>query len=389
MNDSIFLSRRTFLRGMVALAGMAGFCAPFGEHDLWALVSGGNGEATVPAGSGAEPLRHQAAQKRLIYGAALGVDHLCNDKDFSTHFAAECGILVPESELKWKALRPSNESFNFAPADQLASFAKSNGMLMRGHTLIWHHALPEWFNNTVNARNAGQFMSEHIKTVVKHFAGKIHSWDVVNEAILPFDGQPGGMRNTPWFQFLGPGYVETAFRQAAAADPHAILVLNQNHLEYDDDGADKCRSATLAFLKKLVASGTPIHALGIEAHLTGGEQSFDAGKYGVFLRDVAALGLKILITELDVSDQKLPGDINVRDQIVAKTYADFLTVALREPSVIAVLTWGLSDKYTWLSDERPRPDGVPVRPLPLDVANRQKLAWNAIATTFQSASARG
>ena len=388
MNYGGLLPRRTFLHGIGALAGAACFSAPFGCDYLWAKLSGGNGEPGVTAGPGAEPLRQQAAAKGLIYGAATGVGHLRDDKDFSAHFAAECGILVPTNELKWEALRPSVESFDFGPADWLASFARSNRMLFRGHTLIWHISLPEWFHTEVNRDNAGQFMQEHITTVVKHYAGKIHSWDVVNEPISPSDGQPDGMAQSPWYQFLGPGYVQEAFRTAAAADPNAILVLNQDNLEYDSRGAEQYRSATLALLKKLVASGTPIHALGIQAHLAGGDRTFNAGKYGAFLSDVSALGLKILITELDVSDQNLPHDINIRDQFVARTYADFLTTVLREPSVIEVLTWGLSDKYTWLANTRQRADGAPVRPLPLDAANRRKLAWNAVAKAFQSAPAR-
>lgn len=388
MNDGGLLPRRAFLHGIGALAGSACFSWPFGHHYLWAQVSGGNGAARVMTGPGAEPLRHQAAGKGLIYGAATGVDQLSKDKDFSAHFATECGILVPANALKWLALRPSPESFNFGPADWLASFARSNRMLFRGHTLIWHDALPAWFYGVVNKGNAEQFMQEHITTVVKHYAGKIHSWDVVNEPICPYQGQPDGMRKSPWYQFLGPGYVQTAFRKAAAADPNAMLVLNQNNLEYNDQGAEQCRSATLVLLKKLIASGTPVHALGVQAHLIGSARTFNAHQYGDFLRDVAALGLKILITELDVSDQNLPHDINVRDQFVAGTYAAFLKAVLREPSVIAVLTWGLSDKYTWLAAEGQRPDGAPVRPLPLDAANRRKFAWNALARAFQSAPAR-
>ena len=100
------------------------------------------------------------------------------------------------------------------------------------------------------------------------------------------------------------------------------------------------------------------------------------------------MGLKILITEMDVTDQKLPKDINERDRIVAGMYEDYLSAVLDEPAVIAVLTWGLSDRYSWLSSYKPRPDKAPVRPLPFDAQMQRKLAWNAIARAFDKAPKR-
>jgi endo-1,4-beta-xylanase len=382
MKDGTLISRRVFLK-MGALAGAVGFSAPFGHNDLWAQILRGNRVGGVLSGSAAVGLRYQAERAGMVYGAAAGVAQLKNDKAFAAHFIEECGILVPENELKWGTLRPAVNSYDFAPGDWLASFAQANNLLLRGHTLVWHENMPAWFSSTVNKKNAGTILQEHITTVVTHYAGKIHSWDVVNEAICLFDGLADGMRNTPWYQFLGPGYVETAFRYAAAADPEALLVLNQNHLAYDA----QCRSVTLSLLKKLRTAGAPIHALGIQAHLTADNPGFDPGEFRSFLHDVASLGLKILITEMDVADRNLPYDLATRDQIVAKTYSDFLTVVLREPSVIALLTWGLSDKYSWLADEMPRPDGAAVRPLPLDATYRRKLAWDAIAAAFASRAA--
>lgn len=334
------------------------------------------------------PLRKQATASGVLYGAAAGYDQLTTDNQFTSHVCEECAILVPESELKWKALRPSADRFDFTLADWMLRFAKSQSMLFRGHTLVWHEALPGWFNSTVNADNVGHFMTDHIVTVVKHYAGKLHSWDVVNEAIFPPDGRPGGMRNSPWYQFLGPDYVEMAFKAASTADPKALLVLNQNYLEYDSDGADRFRADTLTLLKKLKRSGTPIHALGTQAHLLGGNITFNPDKYNKFLNDVASLGLKIFITELDVDDREFPDDTSARDRLVAQAYQNFLTPVLRNLSVVAVLTWGLSDKYTWLDYADPRTDKKPQRPLPLDSENRRKPAWHAISHAFENAPIR-
>lgn len=334
------------------------------------------------------PLGKRALIKGLLYGTAVYKNSLSSNPQLAAEVAGECAIIVPELELKWDFLRPTSTSFNFVPADWLANFARTHGLLFRGHTLVWHEALPPWFQNTVNSQNAKQFLEEHIKTVVKHYAGKIHSWDVVNEAINPSDGRSDGLRKTPWLKFLGSDYIELAFRLAAEADPQALLVYNDFGLDYDIPEDEAKRNAVLKLLERLKSKGTPIHAFGMQAHLHGDKTQFNSKKLKNFLGNVAALGLKILITEMDVADKKLPVDLKVRDRIVAATYEDYLSVVLNEPAVIAVLTWGLSDRYTWLSEYQPRRDGAKVRPLPLDANFKRKLAWNAIARAFDNAPQR-
>lgn len=328
---------------------------------------------------GTTPLRDRFATKGLLYGAGVSQRSLASDPAFADRFVQECAILVPENELKWKALRPTPDRFDFTAGDWLANFARSQNMPMRGHTLVWHEGMPEWFASVVDSRNAEQMLRKHIATVVGHYAGKIHSWDVVNEAIDPADGRSDGLRQWPWLQFMGPDYIEIAFRAAHEADPQALLVYNDHRLEYDTSEEEARRTAVLKLLERLKSRGTPIHALGMQAHLRGDETRFNAKKLRDFMHNVASLGLKIMITEMDVTDQKLPKNIDTRDRIVAGIYEDYLAVVLDEPAVIAVLTWGLSDHYTWLSSYKSRKDHALVRPLPLDAQLKRKLAWNAIA----------
>jgi endo-1,4-beta-xylanase len=331
------------------------------------------------------PLRDRAAVKKLIYGAAATRSKLSSDAKFADCFTRECGILVPEVELKWDVLRPNIDRFNFAPGNWLFEFTHTHKMLMRGHTLVWHDALPPWFPELVNRNNAEQILLKHIQTVVRHYAGKLHSWDVVNEAISPQDKRPDGLRNSPWLKLLGPDYIDLAFHAASAADPNALLVYNDYGLDYDTHNGQTRRAAVLNLLENLQAKGTPIHALGIQAHLYRYDTPcLNPEKLQKFLRQVASMGLKILITELDVTDKTLPKDLQVRDRMVAGIYEDYLNAVLEEPAVIAVLTWGLSDRYTWLAN----PDGVPARPLPLDSQFQRKLAWNAIARAFDRAPKR-
>lgn len=382
------IGRRAFLFGLSTLAGTGTLAMGGGLRQLLNWILGISDEERDFAVVGKAPLRDRAAAKGLIYGATTQQRILSSDAKFAAHFVKECSILVPEGELKWKTLRPRPDRFNFAQGDWLANFAHERGMLFRGHTLVWHKSMPKWFAGTVNSQNAEQVLLKHIATVVKHYAGKIHSWDVVNEAIYPPDGRSDGLRKSPWLKFLGPDYIDIAFRAAAEADPQALLVYNDFGLDYDKRQDEAKRTAVLRLLERLKSRGTPIDALGIQAHLWGSETRLNAKKLKSFLRDVADLGLKIMITELDVADRDLPKAPDARDRIVAGVYEDYLSVVLDEPSVIAVLTWGLSDKYTWLSKEEPRKEGAPVRPLPLDAELRRKLAWNAIAHAFDRAPMR-
>lgn len=376
-------SRRCFLS--VGLSGLAGASAvalgnKYFMHHSIALDNSRDFKVTDFT-----PLKKRAAAKGLIYGAASMRDYLLSDKNLEASFIRECNILVPENDLKWDALRPAPNKFDFSQADWLAQFATRNDMLFRGHTLVWYQQQSQWFKEVVNRQNAEKFLVEHITTVTKRYAGRMHSWDVVNEAIEPEHGLKGGWRRSPWLEFLGSDYIELAYRAAASADNKAMLVYNENDLEYDTHSHEAKRTLVLKLLERLKSRGTPIHALGIQSHLKG-ETRLNGKKLKSFLTDVASLGLKILVTELDVLDEQLPNDPQQRDRIVAACYEDYLSVVLSEPAVIAVLTWGLSDRRTWLSMFN-RPDRQ-VRPLPLDSNLRRKLVWNAMARAFDLAPKR-
>ncbi len=379
--------RQTLHLGLAALAGM-GACA---QKQSGKLVDQDN-QAQLSTSftiEGESSLKERAAAKGLIYGAAGSYSALSSNPEFAAKFAQECAMLVPENSLKWLTLRPSREQFNFNQGDWLAQFADRHDMLFRGHTLVWNQSLPQWFQNNVNKGNAESLMREHLQVVMKHYAGKVHSWDVVNEAIFPQHGRADGLRLTPWLQTLGPNYIDLAFEIAAEMDPQAMLVYNDTRMAHDTPENESRRTNVLKLLERLKSRGVPVHALGLQAHLWGwGKVPFlEPKRMRAFLHEVAQLELKILVTELDVADNQLPADPQIRDRLVAGAYEDYLSVVLDEPAVIAVLTWGLSDQYTWRS-KWPRGDGNPVRPLPLDAQMNRKLAWNAIARAFDHTRAR-
>jgi endo-1,4-beta-xylanase len=336
--------------------------------------------------TGETSLRERAARQGLLYGAAASYQPLKTNPEFAQHFAQECAILVPSNELKWQILRPTLDQFDFRRSDWMAKFAQQHDMLFRGHTLVWYQALPQWFKEKVNRQNAQRILTDHIITVVKRYAGNIHSWDVVNEAIAPNDTN-NDLRQTPWLRFLGADYIEMAFRIAANADPQALLVYNDNNLEYDNPKTEAKRNRVLKLLERLKSKKVPIHALGIQSHIGASSQGFNAKRFSNFLKEVASLDLKIFITEMDVLEKNLL-ELENRDAIIAGVYQDYLSLVLEEPAVDTVITWGLSDRYTWAANFAPRQDGAPVRPLPLDAQFERKLAWNAIALAFDQAPPR-
>jgi endo-1,4-beta-xylanase len=377
--DERALTRRLFLAGLAgvgcASAAACGSGAPAGSPVAPSTP------ATQPLTPVARPLREVAAAAGRLYGAAVEPSTLSSDGAFAAAVTSECGIITPENSLKWAALRPAPDQFDFSRGDALRSFASAGGMVLHGHTLVWHNSLPAWFASTVNAQNAERHLTEHIATVARHYAGSIHSWDVVNEAVEPTSGRADGLRATPWLTMLGPDYIDLAFVTAAAADPGALLCYNEYGLEFTWSGSR--RDATLRLLSGLKSRGVPLHALGVQGHVGGtGWAQFDASGFGAFLRDVARLGVRIYITELDVKDNAMSADVTARDLQVAAVYRDYLAVALAEPAVAAVITWGLSDKYSWIRTSAPRSDGLAVRPLPLDADMKRKPAWDAIAAAL-------
>ena len=337
---------------------------------------------------GKKSLKQRAKAKGLIYGAYPQADppDFARDLKLQSNFIKDCATITMGSF--WVSNRPTATTFNFTDTDYYAKFAAANKMLLRGIPLVWHESLPEWLPKTITNQNAEQILTKHLQTIVRRYAGKMHSWDVVNEAIDVGHNRPDGMRKTLWLKHLGVDYVDLAFRVVAKADPKAKLVYNDFGVEYDIPGDDAKRQAVLNLLQRLKSKGTPIYALGIQSHLSGDLNSFNANKFREFLKNVASLGLKIMITELDVTDDKLPANVTQRDRIIAAVYEDYLSVALSEKAVISVTTWGLSDRYTWLKDVKPRGDKLSVRPLPFDLEHKPKLVWNAIARALDRAPRR-
>jgi endo-1,4-beta-xylanase len=235
---------------------------------------------------------------------------------------------------------------------------------------------------------------ERVKQLAGRYRGMVHSWDVVNEPIEPKDGRPDGLRTAVFLETLGPEYLDLAYRVARETDPSARLVVNEYDVELDTPDQETRRTTLLSLLERMQRSGTPVDAVGIQAHLScSGGPPFSPSRLRRFLADLAGLGLTIQITELDVTDENAPADPVMRDRLVADTYSRFLDAALDEAAVKVVVTWGLSDRHSWIvrretNESKGRSDGVPPRPLPFDADLKPKPACEAIANALAHAPSR-
>ena len=235
-------------------------------------------------------------------------------------------------------------------------------MKMRGHNFVWHRALPPWFATYVTPQNAEQVLVNHIETVAGRYKGRIHSWDVVNEAIQVSDNLPNGMRNSPWQKVL-PNYIDIAFRTARRVDPHAILTYNDYGIEAEDAASTAKRSAVLALVRGMQQRGVPIDAVGIQSHIHAGPKYTYGPALQQFMADIQKLGLKMMLTEMDVNDRDLPADIPTRDNAVADALPQLPQDHPRQPRRPRPAHLG-HHRPLHLAQPRRRPQGRPARALP-------------------------
>lgn len=346
------------------------------------------------AAEGAEPLKAIAQRKGLRFGNAMGSGkHKFDDPAYRALMARECNIIVAENETKWPQIEPANGQMNFKPADEMFAWAKSNGMAIRGHTLIWQEPkwLPKWVNEYKFGAQGGKaaeaLLKKHINSVCGHFGKDIISYDVVNEAI---DRKTGEYHANVLSERLGgtASEIELAFRLAHEAAPHAQLVYN-DFMHWNAENA-KHREGVLRLLHELKKRGAPIHALGIQSHIGGWEDSANkpavVREWRKFLDEVTGMGLDLLITEFDVNDKQFPADLAQRDAGVAALTKEYLDVTLSYPQVKDFLLWGMADHVSWLQDLKgaSRKDGLQMRCSPFDEKLQAKPMRQAIADSLRA-----
>ncbi len=297
----------------------------------------------------------------IMLGAAVGSPYLA-ERSYSDTLKQYFNCVVPENHMKWEEIQPTEGSFAFTNSDVIVNFASDNKMAVRGHTLLWHMQTPAW----VTAKTYLQLeavLQNHINTVVSHYKGKVFAWDVVNEIIK---SSSYGLRNSNGAQYTVSGdysiwsqsetddyLIKKAFEFAHTADPDALLFVNDNnnyggglpfanHVYWNQIQADLLYN----YVAQWVSAGVPVHGMGMQLHL---DESYppvftmienDIIRYG-------ALGLKVHFTEVDVriaipvTPEKL--------QHQAEMYNELAKLAAKYPNIVtAFVTWGVSDKYSWI-----------------------------------------
>lgn len=333
------------------------------------------GALALPAYAQERSLKTIAAAKRIVFGTAAASYEL-KDADFIAAMQRDVSQVVPEYEMKRKALEPAPGQYDFAGLGRLVDFAVNNDMTMRGHPLVWYYANPDWLKPALQARRDEKLMTGFIEAVLKRY--QLASVDVVNEAIAP-DGS--GLRPSLWLDAFGPGYIDMAFHAARAANPRTRLVYNDFGCEWGKN--DRFRAMQLNLLDGMLKRGTPIDALGLQGHLSAFGPRVDQQKLRGFLTEVHARRLAVLVTELDVDDSGGPRDAASRDRAVADEARRFLDVVLDFPNTVAVLTWNLSDRYVDPPDEAPlKALGWRYRKTIYDMQMQRKPLWDALAQSF-------
>jgi GH35 family endo-1,4-beta-xylanase/enterochelin esterase-like enzyme len=296
------------------------------------------------------------------------------------HFNA----VTPENCMKPALIHPQEDRWQFDRADTLVEWAEQNQLSIHGHTLVWHAQTPDWFFRDGDKATVTQRMKDHIHTLVGRYKGKIQSWDVVNEAI-----EDGGnaetatteaLRDSQWKQSIGPEFLTLAFQFAHEADPQATLYYN----DYGIESGPK-HASSMVLLKRLLSEGAPIHAVGIQGHWRSGSVPFEDIDRAI--SDYASLGLKVSITELDVTIRGASGGqlgrgfgrrgfrpstpASAEDlEQQAHDYAKLFAIFEKHKDVIERVTfWGLHDRRTWRQGQHP---------LILDANGQPKPAYAAI-----------
>lgn len=322
------------------------------------------GAAALAAGlGGTRPT--SAAGDAVPFGAAVAYGNFRDDADYRNALLEHCDLIMPMNELKFAQVHPEPGRWNFEPADAIVDFALRNGRTSRGHAHVWWGATPDWVEAIGSEKEAEAALVEHIETVQDRYRGRLLGWDVVNEVIANDPETEGALRDTVWLDRLGPRHIPLAFQAASQADPDARLVLNDYDLEFAGRRYDLRREIALGIVRQLLDANIPVHGVGIQAHLYVG-RTIDRDALLAFHKALDEMGVSLLVTELDVINWESAPDAQSQDRAAGALVSDLLEGVFAWKAPELVVAWGLTDRYSWIEDVQPRPDGAPGRPLPLD-----------------------
>ncbi len=371
---------------------------------LAAVLAGGCARPRLTEVAPAPPTLKAAYEGAFLIGAAVNTNVVTErDAQGAALVRAHFNSITAENALKWESVHPGPGVYDFEAGDRYVAFAEQNGMFPIGHVLVWHNQTPRWVFEDANGAPVGRDtllarMREHIHTVVGRYRGRIRGWDVVNEAVAE-DGTP---RRSPWSAIIGDDYVARAFQFAREADPDAELYYN----DYSLENAPK-RQGAVALVRRLLAEGVPVTGVGLQGHYAMDWPSVE--QLDTTIRAFSQLGVKVLVTELDVDvlprvtarggadvtlDVALRAELNPYagglpdsvQQALARRYGDLFGAFLRHRGAVTRVTfWGVTDATSWKNNWPVR--GRTNYPLLFDRDGRPKPAFDAVIQAARRAAA--
>jgi endo-1,4-beta-xylanase len=326
----------------------------------------------------AQSLRQEAENAGVLVGTAVRPSQF-SETAYASTLAGEFNMVEAEDAMKWALLRPDRATYDFRQGDEVLRFAQAHKMKARGHCLVWGRYNPEWLTQGhFTSRQLSRLLHEHIRRVMKHYAGQVFAWDVVNEAL----DENGEVRDSLWYNQPGIGraqkptaYIEQVFRWAHEAVPHALLFYN----EAEGEGLNRKSDAIYAMVKDFKRRGVPIDGVGLQMHIPTLDTDIPAtvADISANIARLAALGVQVHITELDVSlplnpdGQPRPDDLTRQSDV----YRGIVRACLNSAGCTAIQTWGFTDKYSWIGSHS---HGARGRALLFDRAYQPKPAYRAM-----------
>jgi endo-1,4-beta-xylanase len=311
-------------------------------------------------------------------GAAINIKLLRKHQGYRNTIISQYNSITAENAMKFGKLHPSEDEFRWKDADELVNFAKSNGMRVHGHTLIWSAKNPKWVDAYQGDKKAWKkLLKTHIQTVVKHFKGRVVSWDVVNEA---FEDN-GKLKKCVWLDNIGPEYLELAFQYAHEADPKALLFFN----DYGQEYGGRKMEAILKMVKDFKARKIPIYGLGLQMHVVVRMSDGGLAK-GINL--AASTGLLVHVSELEISVRYKKPKVFQMDEELANLQAHKYKAifeafrAIPKKQQFGITTWNVGDADAFRNG--PYKNKNHDHPMLFDIYYRAKPAYYEVLKAMRS-----
>ena len=354
--------------GTITIAGLYTAGTTEGSYRVIATLQGGTKADTSEVKVAVPTLRSLAEARGFLVGASTRMYPLNTDSMYRRILSTQYSVITPEGELKFGRLSPSRGVYVWTDADAVLAFADAHGMTVHGHTLVWDQAQPEWLTTgTFTRAELLTILHDHITTVVSRYRGRIHTWDVVNEAL----DINGAWVQSQWYTVIGPAYVDSAFAWARRADPAAQLYYN----DWGGEGATPKADSIFKLVSQLRSRGIPVDGVGMQMHF-GTNYMPDASSVVQNMTRLAMLGLDIRISEFDFRIEDAQAATSAALARQATAYSDMLGACLLVPRCRSFTSWGFTDLHSWVPEYFSGWGSA----LPFDAQYRPKPAFSAMIT---------